>query len=873
MHPECQKRVEAAIGRVLKESEVKKIDAGNKRALTRLARQDRDAFRAMSVEDRHAAAAQLVMDDLQREANAKATRDTLALQARMRRTQQMLQLANTAAAEGGVGGKHGKHSRALIRMAQATERAIRGEQARSMAELADVMDKLERKHGAIPYLNDAGADQMEEALIREIFGENTGNATARSMATALTDFMEANRERFNKQGANIGKLDHYVPQSHNGAEIAKAGHDQYTSDLLSWIDRDQYIDPETGDLRTDESMRDWATSVFETITNDGRNKRTYDPEQFRATGAGGGTSNLAAAAGAHREVHFKDAASFLAYQKKYGRSKPGRMFVDHIESQARDITLIEQYGSNPGDTINSLVSHADQLDREYALELHRDTGAPLKLDKGQKIGGVGPTQIYNNLLRNGGDISARAEAIGKWLSGYHAMMKLTRTAVRAVYQDANSILWHAAETAGFGNTARILQMTHNPRNAAEREALRKLGIGSVVLAERVRAGGHNIQATGAAAWARSAITPEGVGRGADMIMRQTGLKAWTEASNQAGQVMNAVHLAERSNTAWKNLEQGEKMLLGEVGINEHDWPLIQQVAANPVNIHGVKAINADLAHTLGLDESAANELHRKILGYIWEGGNKVTNERDLLANTVMRLGGNPGTWSNMLLSQMQMFKGVASNVTANLIRRVSRRKTLTGKIAVAAGYAGSMGIAGYLGDSSLKLMAGQKPQDPRDWETITSSMFVGGGLAMFGDLLQMGIGQDNAATGSSNAWRMLGPTGSDFGNILEMGGNLGKWAWKSTPWGDDEEGAEKAASKLGYQTVRLVRNNIPFTNLWYTKAAIDHMLYNDLAETVNPGYTDRLEGYAEKQGSQYWWKPSGGLSDQPGIFGTRPEGE
>ncbi|AOE41238.1 hypothetical protein BEE12_16095 [Pantoea agglomerans] len=861
MHQNCINSVEAAIGRKLTQAEIKKIDAGNKRALSRLAKQDRDAFRNMSQEDRHTAAAQLVVDDLEREANAKALRDTLALQARMRRTQQMLQLANTAAQEGGVGGKHGKHSRALIRMAQNTERQIRGEQARAMAGLADVMNGLERKYGFIPYLNDAGADQMERDVIREIFGESTGNATAKAMATDLTNFMEGTRERFNAQGANIGKLDHYVPQSHNGAEIAKAGHDQYTSDLLGWIDREQYIDPETGDLRGDDSMREWATSVFETITNDGKNKRTYDAEQYRASGAGGGTSNLAASAGAHREVHFKDAASFLAYQEKYGNSKPGRMFADHFESQMRDITLIEQYGSNPGNTIESLITHADMLDREYAMELHRGEGAPLELDKGQKVGNIGPKQIYDNLLHNGGDISVRAANIGKWLSSYHAMMKLTRTAVRAVFQDANSIIWHAGELGQIKNAAAIMRITHNPANAAERDAMRKLGISSVVLADRVRAGGHNLQATGFAAWGKAAVTPEGMGRGADMVMRWSGLKALTEANSAAGQMINAVHMAERSSVAWKDLDQAEKMLFGEIGINEHDWPLIQKVAANPVEIMGVKVIDADKAHSLGLDDAAANDLHRKILGYVWEGGNKVTNERDLLANTMMKLGILPGTWGNMIMSQMQMFKGVSANVTANLIRRVSRRQTIGGKIGVAAGYATSMGVAGYLGDSALKMMNGQKPQDPTDLETITSSMFIGGGLAMFGDLIQMGIGQDNAATGSSNSLRLLGPTGSDFGNLVTMAVNGSKWIG----------GDEQAGEKFGYQAVRLVRNNLPMTNLWYTKAAIDHMFYNDIADVVNPGYTDRLENYAEKQGSQYFYRPAGGAGSDSGFFGTRPE--
>jgi hypothetical protein len=850
MNPKCRQQVEQHIGRALKDSEVKKIDAANKASLSRLARKDINAFRAMSNDVRHLEASKIVMQDLQREATAEALRKTKQLQKRIQSMNFMESLANTAEADGGVRQGAGKHNRAVIRMAQQLERQWRGEQGRTNAALADVWDKMERKHGYIPFLNDAGADAMEADIVREIFGHATNNAAAKDIAQQLSDVMEGYRVRMNQQGANIGKLEHYVPQSHDVAELAKAGSDKWVDDILPRLDRNQYVDPNTGDLLNDAEMRTVLKGMYDTLTTDGDSKLRYNAAEARVEGVGGtGASNLAKAAGAHRSIHFKDADSFLAYNDVYGRTKAGGLFADHMEGQAKNTTLVEQLGGNPGATVDQLIARANMLDNE--LDKTLAAGGKMKPGEGRKVGAVGADQVFNNLLGSSGNISVRAANVAKWLSGYHAMMKLTRTTIRALFQDGNSIIWHAGETAGFQTAAKALKVTHavTQQGRDSRQALRRMGVASVIFADRVRSGSHTIAGKNRIL---QSVTPDGVGRGAETVMRWSGLKQLTDANSQAGQFISAAHLSEASKKPWDKLEPGERMLLGEVGFTEKDWANVQRMQSAEVG--GVTAMDAASVDALGLPPEQANELRRKVLGYIWEGGNKVTNERDLLANTIMRLGTDKGSIANAVLSQMAMFKGVAANVTANLLRRTARQQTIGGKVGVVVSYATTMGVAGYMGDASLRLMAGQDIPDPTDFRTITSSMLVGGGLAMFGDLVQMGMDSQSPGTGSSSAWRVLGPTGSDAGNLLTLGKNVAMFMQ-----GDDDAGG-----KAGYQALRLVRNNLPFTNLWYTKAAVDHLLYNDIAEAISPGYQERMRGFAEKQGAQYYYTPSGDLR-APGV--------
>jgi hypothetical protein len=56
---------------------------------------------------------------------------------------------------------------------------------------------------------------------------------------------------------------------------------------------------------------------------------------------------------------------------------------------------------------------------------------------------------------------------------------------------------------------------------------------------------------------------------------------------------------------------------------------------------------------------------------------------------------------------------------------------------------------------------------------------------------------------------------------------------------------------------RMVRNNLPFMNMIYTKAAFDYMIYFRLQEAINPGYLQRYERtMKEKAGIEFWLRPS-----------------
>ncbi|WP_396265786.1 hypothetical protein [Klebsiella pneumoniae] len=56
--------------------------------------------------------------------------------------------------------------------------------------------------------------------------------------------------------------------------------------------------------------------------------------------------------------------------------------------------------------------------------------------------------------------------------------------------------------------------------------------------------------------------------------------------------------------------------------------------------------------------------------------------------------------------------------------------------------------------------------------------------------------------------------------------------------------------------VKLGKGLTPGANIWYLKAALDHMIFNQMQEYFSPGYLRKMEQRSKKEFNQtYWWRP------------------
>jgi hypothetical protein len=90
----------------------------------------------------------------------------------------------------------------------------------------------------------------------------------------------------------------------------------------------------------------------------------------------------------------------------------------------------------------------------------------------------------------------------------------------------------------------------------------------------------------------------------------------------------------------------------------------------------------------------------------------------------------------------------------------------------------------------------------------------------------------------------MGPLATESENVWNLTGGA---AFKSARGERTDEGAK---------LIRFAKGNIPFANMWYTQAAFDHLIWNDMQDAASPGYLDRMQAkaYADR-GTSWWWNP------------------
>ena len=61
-------------------------------------------------------------------------------------------------------------------------------------------------------------------------------------------------------------------------------------------------------------------------------------------------------------------------------------------------------------------------------------------------------------------------------------------------------------------------------------------------------------------------------------------------------------------------------------------------------------------------------------------------------------------------------------------------------------------------------------------------------------------------------------------------------------------------TQAGAELLKFARGMTPLANNWYTKAATDRLLFNQLQEMVSPGYLAKVRRRAQREfGQSYYW--------------------
>lgn len=820
MKPQCRQAVQQAAGRALSDAEIKKIDDRISATMRNMARADPAGWRAKPADQRVIEAAQQAMGDIHREAALKVQRA-------------QIQIVKTAAMETRVGDLMASYaigrSKALVKEMELTHNYAEGIKRETMGHLMDLLDAVESTTGttggrkALMFLFDAQNPGMTRDLATEIYANGaggTGNVLAQKAAMAWLESIEQLRQRFNGAGGDVGQLDYgYLPQPHDQARVRGSGEpaarDKWVQETLPLIDRNRYFQ-EDGTRLTEQQLIGVLESAWDTIATGGLNKMT--------PGQGGGNGARANAGSESRQIHFKDAESYLGYMKKYGGGSMYDAMLGHIGGMARDIALVERYGPNP----------AQQMKLQFDLAKKADIGL-------KRSFGMTP-QSYWDLLsgKTGMAENGNIAQIAQDLRNIQVFGKLAGAVLSSVTDMGTYFV-----TTGFNKLSywEAIKNVGKQFDGDTRDFLTMHGIIAESMVSNLnRWSGDNIKNT----WS---------GRLANSTMKLSLMNAWTDTLRRAFSMTMMNGLAKMSKSEWSALSEWDRTHLVRKGITEADWDVIR--AGQLTQYSGAEFLTPESIRAGG--HARANEVVAKVLGLITDESEYAVLNPDLATKATASAGGiSRGTVRGELARSVMQFKSFPIAMISRHWRRMLEAPAVDGAPALAnrlmygAAMMTSLTALGAVAYQTKQLVQGKDPIDmttPKFW---TRAMAQGGGMGIVGDFL-LTDPTENPGDATANAIKnVAGPT---VGSAFDIGYKLGVE--------NIYEAANGKDTHLAAESIRVARSHLPYVNLWYAKAALDHAGLHALQEMVSPGYLSRMQQRARRDWNQgYWWSPGTGAPDR-----------
>jgi hypothetical protein len=849
LKPECERQVSAVLGRPITESESQDLVASVKNYYL----QNRQAHPNMSRDQVVSEAAKQYAQRIQQDAARKAfnaKRQALAIY-QNRLTYQSMRTNGDSANQAARG------------ILNRVDKYKVGVEQEAKSRLVDFLEKT-----SPTFLGLCENKKLITDLVHEIAGDDTGNPVAKSAAKAWIDTVESLRERFNAAGGDIGKLEDWLfPQTHDrykitnaarrlaGGELKQAGltikdtvtHKKYNPNQNrdAWIDfvwdkldRSKYLDDDLKPL-SDDAMRALLSDVFETIRTNGANK-----ENVGKVTAGRGKSK-ANTRQEHRTLMFKDAQARLDYNEVFG-SNPSVMgtMMEHIGSMSRDIALMEMLGPSPTNTYNTLKRMA-QIDTDQQTS---STGKIKSADNSLL------DAMWKNLSGSANVVeSGFIASIGQGARNLQVAGKLGSAFISSFTDVATYFHTARVNRMPFARSAMLLVKSLNPADKSDKRFAARAGIiGDELNSAASRFVEGNIG---------NGIT----GKLADLTMRLSLLSQWTDAVRRAQSLNTMATFAEATKHNWANIDGWLRYRLEEFGVSEDVWKALQKCKPEELNGSHFLTINSikNAASKNGdIDGLNVDKLVSTYLSFVMDDSFMASLQPDLMTRSITNWGKSRGTVAGEFVRSIFLFK---SFPIAMFTRHLQRSKDLyryklqtDGKAAAVwsrVGYMSSLVVSttlvAYVANMFKDLINGSDVKDPTTLDAFKRAFTAGGGMGFIGDILVSGM--DDYKYGHPALMNMAGPvlsTAMDAYTIFDK-------------YKDNKD--------IGANVLRIVKGNLPVVNLWYTKQLLNHAVFNQIQEMMNPGYHRRIEQKIRKnQGVGYWWKPTDMLPYRMPEIGTEP---
>ena len=665
------------------------------------------------------------------------------------------------------------------------------------------------------------ANVLGDLNLKTPAGVAEASADAVALGKILFKYQRAALQRENQAGSYIRlKEGRVVRASHDQRRMVKAGPDEWKGYIRDKLDYEKMgIAPDRVDGFLD--------SAYEAIVSGVRKggERTDISKAF--TGPG----NLAKKESASGVFTFKKPNDWYDYDQKFGKASLRESFMQDMQSASRSTALMEILGTNPEAMVDRVVKRMKDKYRGDAKKLKRikresaviTFEAALDEVTGDvNIGSHTPLARYMHFYRS---IQTMAKLGGAWIS---ALSDVAFIASNRIYQGRSMM-----DAWGDGLTAVFKGMNKGEmRDFSDRLAVGIEGqLGDFM--SRFNAADD---------------VPGQTSKMMSAFFKLNLLQPWTESNKRGVTLMIANDLGREAGKRFDKVPEDLRRILGIYGIDQKGWELARKGAKK----------GPDGRMYLVPGEIPDVKIRENVFALLVSEADNSVPSPGARERAAIRRGYRPGTAAGEGIRFLTQFKsfGVTA-LTKSVGRQVYGYGAKTPIEQFQRGIGANMGIVNSIVGTTvlgyfvmqLKEIAKGREMRPASAETFIAAAMQGGGLGIYGDFL---FGEANRY-GGGTLQTVAGPgigTASQVVDLLQRA--------RGVVAGGDED--------LRGDAVRLLKGNIPFANLFYTKEAMNYLVWYQLQESINPGYLRRMERRAKTQNDQTYWLPPSSIVQTGGGF-------
>ena len=697
----------------------------------------------------------------------------------------------------------------------------------------------------------------------------TKNKLAFELAESITEYQKRQVGELNSFGGGVLWRDDYITkQWHDAFRMLKVDKEVWVNDVMKALDYDTTKDRIrqiilSKGLKWDEKkfdMKKYLRSAYTAMTAKSTNKGLLlDTLHLKRT------------------LKFKDADSFINYNKSYGHENIAHAIFENMTMVDNHISFGEAFGFGfrkkiVPDPVN-LSKHQDALaeakltgdnnlilEAENALEsikwkevnptdeLQR---VMHELHQTKRITGSQYRRLRGALSQVTGDsYQAGNPTFAKMVTGFQFWEYITKLG-KATLSSIND-LWTGAVIlhyqgvkpgrAYLGLINHILKKATRNISTGERDVLlRQLNVGVEGIFETYSRNYINNPAMGT------------MNKMTDAMFDLNLLNWWTNSAREGAAKMMSMHVADNLAHSFDKLPTKFKSLLEAYDLNAKDWEILRKVGAfdeTKFNKSGSKKnkfftsdhffdtvaekqddgtfkVKSEYAKA-GLSGDDVRRIEQSINRYYIMESRLAVPEAGAADRAWMFGEHARGSLPESTLRLFFQFRTHQVKMIRGLMPRMYEMGTPS-----LAHIMPAIGL-GYVSASLKNMVAGKEPMAYDDPQTLRRSLEQSGFLGFLADFV-----------------------GGQFGNYKhDMDEAIAGSAYKTiTSWTDLGHELVKG-NKDAVDVYNHLRHQVPFANLFYTEAAVNYFIHYNIMETFRPGYKKRLEARARGSNADYLIKPS-----------------